>query len=77
MNDLEKKELVKYFILAGYRDSDIFLEDEYLELEDIIKRNKIARYFESLRLKYLRKMITEEEYNNICNKYLKRIFKKN
>ena len=32
----EKNELLRYFILSSYRDSDYFLLSEYEELESII-----------------------------------------
>ena len=75
MNSKELNELNRYFILSDYRDGDYFLLDEYNELNDIIKRNKIANHFENLRYKYLKGIIKEEEYNNICKKYIIKLTK--
>ena len=40
MTKEEREELLQYFKLCSYRDSDIFLLEEYEELEEIIKRNE-------------------------------------
>ncbi len=78
MNEKERKELIRYFVLCTYRDSDIFLLDEYEELEQIIKNNKVAQYLEDVRYQYLKNKITKEEYNNIRDDYYcKLVLKKN
>ena len=59
-------ELYRYLVLSSYRDGDYFLLEEYEELEDIIKRNDIARYLEDVRYQYLKGLISEEEYNDTC-----------
>ena len=46
MNE-ELKELYRYLRLSDYRN-DYILEDEYEELEDIIKRNTYAKYLERI-----------------------------
>lgn len=66
MSEEEIKEMYNYFRLSSYRDGEYFLLEEYLELEEIIRKNDTARYLEDERYKYLRGIITEEEYNNIC-----------
>ena len=59
-------ELNRYLILCSYRDGEYFLQEEYDELEAIIKRNPIARELEEERYRYLTNQITKEEYDNIC-----------
>lgn len=71
--DEEIKELYEYFRLSSYRDSEYFLLDEYDELERIIKKNKTAQYLEKIRYQYLKKIISEEEYNDICNDCLNKL----
>ncbi len=73
MDDNELKEISRYFILCTYRDGDYMLLDEYEELEDIIKRNKTAQHLEDIRYMYLRNYISQEEYDNICNGYYKKL----
>ncbi len=55
-------ELLRYFILASYRDGEYILLEEYDELQDIIKRNPIARKIEEVRYKWLTGEISDEEY---------------
>ena len=73
MTKEEREELLQYFKLCSYRDSDIFLLEEYEELEEIIKRNETARYLEKVRYQYLKNIITEEEYKNITGDYFKKL----
>ncbi len=74
--DEEIKELYEYFRLSSYRDSEYFLLDEYDELERIIKKNKTAQYLEKIRYQYLKKIISEEEYDDICNDCLNKLILK-
>jgi hypothetical protein len=76
MSDNKINELLNYFRLCSYRDGEYFLEDEYYELEGIIKRNEVAKYLEEIRYKYLTNQMTEEEYNNICNDYYNKLILK-
>ena len=73
MNEQERKELLRYFTLCSYRDGEYILLEEYEELESIIKNNKIARYLEDVRFKYLTRQINEEEYNSINNNYFNKL----
>ena len=68
--DNEVNELYRYLILSSYRDGDYILLDEYDELNEIIRRNDDAKYLEEVRYDYLRGIISEEEYNNICFNYV-------
>ncbi len=70
MNKEEKEELLRYFKLSDYREGDYFLQEEYEELEDIIKRNSIAKELEDARYKYILGIISEKEYNELYDKYL-------
>lgn len=58
-------ELLRYFILAGYRDGEYILLEEYEELQEIIKKNSIARQIEEIRYKWLTGEISDEEYKKI------------
>ncbi|MBQ6285545.1 MAG: hypothetical protein IJK67_04475 [Bacilli bacterium] len=58
-------ELLRYFILAGYRDGEYILLEEYEELQEIIKKNSIARQIEEIRYKWLTGEISDEEYTKI------------
>ncbi len=58
-------ELLRYFILAGYRDGEYILLEEYEELQEIIKKNSIARQIEEIRYKWLTGKISDEEYKKI------------
>lgn len=58
-------ELLRYFILAGYRDGEYILLEEYEELQEIIKNNSIARQIEEIRYKWLTGEISDEEYKKI------------
>ena len=62
----ELSELITYLRLSSYRDGDYILLEEYDELMDIIKRNKMAQYLEEVRNNYLNNSISEEEYNQAC-----------
>ena len=73
MTEEERKELLEYFRLCSYRDGEYFLLQEYEKLNEIIKNNKTAKYLEVVRTKYLKKLITEEEYNNINNEYFNKL----
>lgn len=66
MENDELSEILTYFRLCSYRDGEYILLEEYEELQGIIKRNKTAHYLEEVRYEYLRGIITEEEYNEIC-----------
>ena len=68
--DNEVNELYRYLILSSYRDGDYILLDEYDELNEIIRRNDDVKYLEEVRYDYLRGIISEEEYNNICFNYV-------
>lgn len=63
----EIKELNHYLRLSSYRDGDYLLEEEYQELEDILKRNPDARFLEDVRYEYLTCRISREEYDQICD----------
>ena len=68
-------ELNRYLILCSYRDGEYFLQEEYDELENIIKRNPIARELEEERYRYLTNEITKEEYDNICMEAVRKLKK--
>lgn len=70
MSKEEKEELLRYFKLSDYREGEYFLQEEYEELEDIIKRNSVAKELEDARYKYILGIINEKEYNELYNKYL-------
>ena len=39
----DAKDVLDYFKLDGYRDGEYFLEEEYYQLEEILKRNEYAK----------------------------------
>ncbi len=69
MSKEEKEELLRYFKLSDYREGEYFLQEEYEELEDIIKRNSVAKELEDARYKCILGIINEKEYNELYNKY--------
>ena len=76
MNDSEINDLLRYFILSDYRDGDYFLLEEYEELESILKRSPIAKELDDARYKHIVGKISDEEYNDLYNKYYKILEKK-
>ena len=76
MNDSEINDLLRYFILSDYRDGDYFLLEEYEELESILKRSPIAKELDDARYKHIVGKISDEEYNDLYNKYYKVLEKK-
>ena len=69
----EVSELYRYLRLSSYRDGEYILPDEYEELEEIIGRNKIARYLERVRYNYLIGKISQEEYDDKCMEEIKKL----
>lgn len=74
MTEDEKKDLSRYMILAMYRDEGSILLDEYEELNDILKRNEMARELDDALYRYYMKKITYEEYSAIHDKYMQLLF---
>lgn len=75
MNTKELEDLSRYFRLSDYRDGEYFLLEEYEELEEIVKRNPIAKELEEARYKCIKGKISEEEYKELCNNYFSLINK--
>lgn len=69
MSEDEKKELRRYFVLCTYRDGEYILQDEWEELEDIVKKNKYAQLLESARTKWILGKIPEQEFKKMCDYY--------
>ena len=65
MKNNELDDLSRYFRLYRYRDEGDILEDEYGELEEIIKRNETVKKIEDARVKWIFKKISEEEFTTI------------
>lgn len=69
MTEEELKDLSRYFKLSNYRDGEYFLLEEYEELEIILKKNHIAREIEAARTKSILGKISEEEYQELYDRY--------
>ena len=65
MTKEEAKDVFNYFRLDAYRDGDYFLEEEYYELEDILKRSTIAQELDNARYLAIIGKISEEEYQEL------------
>jgi len=62
MTEEERKDLSRYFRLSDYRDSEYFLQEEYDELQEVIKRSPIAQELEELRYQWIIGKISEMSY---------------
>lgn len=71
MEEQERNDLLEYFHLKDFYNNGEILEDEYEELQEIIKRNKRAQEIEQAEMKFYSHKISGEEYNNIIEKHLK------
>ena len=69
MEEQEIKDLSRYFRLSDYRDGDYFLEEEYYEFQEIIKRSPIAQELEEARYQSIIGKISEAQYQEKCMKY--------
>ena len=65
MTEEEKRDLSNYFVLARHRDDGDILIDEYEELNNIIRRNSMARLLEEARYQCIKGEISEEQYKEI------------
>ena len=71
MEEKERLDLLQYFHLKEFYNNGEILEDEYEELQEIIKRNKRAQEIEQAEMKFYSHKISGEEYNSIIQKHLK------
>ena len=76
MNEEEKKDLSRYFRLIEYLDEGSILEDEFEELNSIIKRNKYAKSLNEARYQVIMGRISEEQYLEIEEIYVNELFEK-
>lgn len=65
----EYKDLNRYFILDRYREGEYMLEEEYHELQDILKRCEKAKELDRTRYLMIIGKISEKEYNELFDKY--------
>ena len=65
----EYKDLNRYFILDRFRDGEYMLEEEYHELQVILKRCQKARELDHARYLMIDGQISEEEYDKLFKKY--------
>lgn len=65
MTKEEAKDVFNYFRLDAFRDGDYFLEEEYYELEDILKRSSIAQELDNAKYLWIIGRMTEEEYHEL------------
>lgn len=69
MEEKERKDLRMYFHLKEIYNNGEILEEEYEELQSIIKRNKRAQEMELAEIKFYGKKISGEEYHRIIEKH--------
>ena len=65
MNKEELDELLTYYRLCSYRDEGDILLDEYIELEDIIKRNDRVKTLEEARYQNIMGNLSDESYHKL------------
>ena len=68
MEEKERLDLLQYFHLKEFYHNGEILEDEYEELQEIIKRSKRAQEIEQAEIKFYSHKISGEEYKNTARK---------
>ncbi len=76
MSEEEMKDLSRYFRLIEYLDEGNILEDEFEELNNIIKRNKFAKSLNDARYQVIMGRISEEQYLEIEEIYVNELYGK-
>ena len=74
MDEQERRDLLQYFHLKEFYNNGEILEDEYQELQEIIKRSKRAQEIEAAEIQFYSKKISGEEYHQIVKKHEKALF---
>ena len=69
MTEQEIQDLLNYFQLSIYNDELDILQDEFDELQEIIKRNKRAREMDDAKYLYFKGKMSEEEYEDLIQKH--------